>query len=85
MTTLIPGAEPMSHHGSGAHGALVLHGFTGNCGSMRILADAFAAAGWHVEMPLLPGPAFGATVLKRYVTRAPFSSSANTPRFQSDS
>lgn len=45
----------MSHVGSGPHGALVIHGFTGHCGSMRILADAFAAEGWHVEMPLLPG------------------------------
>ncbi len=34
---------------------LVLHGFTGNPGSMRGLAEAFAAAGFHVEMPLLPG------------------------------
>ncbi|MFM7251987.1 MAG: alpha/beta hydrolase, partial [Ilumatobacteraceae bacterium] len=55
MTARIPGADPMSHVGSGPHGALVIHGFTGHCGSMRILADAFAAEGWHVEMPLLPG------------------------------
>jgi carboxylesterase len=55
MTALIPGAEPWSHHGSSAHGALVLHGFTGNPGSMRGVAEALAAAGYHVEMPLLPG------------------------------
>ncbi|MFZ9627822.1 MAG: alpha/beta hydrolase [Ilumatobacteraceae bacterium] len=67
MTTLIPGAEPMSFHGTGAHGALVLHGFTGNCGSMRIIADAFAANGWHVEMPLLPG--HGTTVDDMLPTR----------------
>lgn len=67
MSTLIPGAEPMSHHGAGPHGALVLHGFTGNCGSMRIIADAMAAAGWHVEMPLLPG--HGTTVADMLPTR----------------
>ena len=55
MTALIPGAEPWSHIGTGSHGALVIHGFTGNPGSMRGLSQAFAAAGYHVEMPLLPG------------------------------
>ncbi|MEZ5273492.1 MAG: alpha/beta fold hydrolase [Ilumatobacteraceae bacterium] len=55
MTALIPGAEPWSHTGEGPHGVLVLHGFTGNPGSMRGLAEAVAAAGFHVEMPLLPG------------------------------
>ncbi len=45
----------MSHVGSGTAGALVLHGFTGNPSSMRGVADAFAAAGFHVEMPRLPG------------------------------
>ena len=34
---------------------LVLHGFTGNPQSMRPLAEAVAAAGFTVEMPLLPG------------------------------
>lgn len=54
---LIPGADPWSHVAAdpAAPGALVLHGFTGNPGSMRGLAEAFAAAGFHVEMPLLPG------------------------------
>ncbi len=51
---LIPGAEPWSHAG-GPNGALVLHGFTGNPGSMRALAEALAAAGFTVELPLLPG------------------------------
>jgi carboxylesterase len=67
MTTLIPGAEPWSHAGEGPHGALVLHGFTGNPGSMRGLAEAFAAAGFHVEMPLLPG--HGTTVADMIPTR----------------
>jgi carboxylesterase len=34
---------------------LVLHGFTGNPGSMRVLAERFADAGFTVDLPLLPG------------------------------
>lgn len=53
---IIPGAEPWSHvAGDGAPGALCIHGFTGNPGSMRGVAEAFAAAGFHVELPRLPG------------------------------
>ena len=55
MSAVIPGAEPWSHTGTSAHGALVLHGFTGNPDSMRGIAEALAGAGYHVEMPLLPG------------------------------
>lgn len=51
----IPGAEPFSHIGSSDVGVLVLHGFTGNPGSMRGLAEACAAAGFHVELPQLAG------------------------------
>ena len=51
---IIPGCEPWSADG-GPHGVLVLHGFTGNPQSMRGLAEAFAAAGFTVELPLLPG------------------------------
>jgi len=51
---IIPGAEPESIDG-GPHGALVLHGFTGNCNSMRGIAHALAGAGFAVELPLLPG------------------------------
>jgi len=47
-------AEPFSAAG-GPHGALVLHGFTGNPSSMRGVAEALAAAGFAVELPLLPG------------------------------
>jgi carboxylesterase len=50
----MPGAEPASYPG-GPNGVLVLHGFTGTPQSMRGLADAFAAAGFTVELPLLPG------------------------------
>jgi carboxylesterase len=53
---VIPGCEPWSHVAEeGAPGALVVHGFTGAPSSMRGLASAFAAAGFHVELPLLPG------------------------------
>jgi carboxylesterase len=51
---IIPGAEPWSSAG-GSHGVLVLHGFTGNPQSMRPLAEAVGAAGFTVELPLLPG------------------------------
>jgi carboxylesterase len=53
-TSVLPGAEPFSATG-GAHGVLVLHGFTGNPQSMRPLAEALAAAGFTVELPRLPG------------------------------
>ena len=36
---VLPGAEPFSAPG-GPHGALVLHGFTGNCNSMRGIAPS---------------------------------------------
>jgi carboxylesterase len=51
---ILPGAEAWSHDG-GPAGALCLHGFTGNPGSMRGVAEAFAAAGFSVELPRLPG------------------------------
>jgi carboxylesterase len=54
---IMSGAEPWSygHDVAGSAGALVIHGFTGNPGSMRGLAEAFAKGGFHVEMPRLPG------------------------------
>ena len=51
---ILPGAEPLSWPG-GPAGALVIHGFTGSPQSMRGLAEAFAAAGFATELPLLPG------------------------------
>ena len=51
---VIPGAEPASWEG-GPVGVLVLHGFTGNPGSMRTLAERLADAGFTVDLPLLPG------------------------------
>jgi carboxylesterase len=52
---VLPGAEPWSATGTEAVGALCIHGFTGNPSSMRGVAEAFAAAGFHVELPRLPG------------------------------
>ena len=63
---LLPGAEPWSATG-GPAGALCLHGFTGNPSSMRGLAEAFAAAGFSVELPRLPG--HGTTVEEMKGTR----------------
>ncbi len=66
MTDILPGAEPWSADG-GPSGALCIHGFTGNPGSMRGVAEAFAAAGFAVELPLLPG--HGTTVEEMKATR----------------
>ena len=52
--TLI-GAEPWSHIGTSDLGVLVVHGFTGSPSSMRGVAQACAAAGFHVELPQLKG------------------------------
>lgn len=49
------GAEPWSHIGAGTSGVLVVHGFTGSPSSMRGVAEACAAAGFHVELPQLKG------------------------------
>src|SRR5260221_5884016 len=51
---ILEGAEPWSAEG-GPRGALILHGFTGSPQSMRPLAEAFANAGFSVELPRLPG------------------------------
>jgi len=51
---LLDGAEPFSAS-NGPDGVLVIHGFTGSPRSMRPLAEAFADAGYSVELPLLPG------------------------------
>lgn len=51
---VIPGAEPFSHD-AGNVGVLVCHGFTGTPQSMRPLADRFAAEGFSVRLPRLPG------------------------------
>ena len=53
--SIIPGAEPLSHIAGSTTGVLVLHGFTGNPSSVRVLAEAAIAEGYDVEMPRLPG------------------------------
>lgn len=74
---IIPGAEPWSSSKGGPHGVLVLHGFTGNPQSMRPLAEAFARAGFLVELPLLPG--HGTTVADMIPTGWPdWSAAAET-------
>lgn len=51
---MLADAEPFSAPG-GRAGVLVVHGFTGCPQSLKPLARAFAAAGFAVELPLLPG------------------------------
>src|SRR6476620_7415188 len=51
---IMAGAEPESID-RGPNGALVLHGFTGNCNSMRGIAHALSDAVLTVELPLMPG------------------------------
>ena len=46
--------EPMAVRG-GRAGVLILHGLTGSPWEVRPLAEACAAAGYSVAMPLLPG------------------------------
>jgi carboxylesterase len=56
MSEVWPGAEPWSAPG-GPDGVLVIHGFTGSPQGLRGLAEAFAAAGFAVDLPLLSGHA----------------------------
>jgi carboxylesterase len=51
---IMPGAEPFAADG-GPIGVVVSHGFTGSPQSMRPWAEHLAAAGFAVELPLLPG------------------------------
>ncbi|MCL6423472.1 alpha/beta fold hydrolase [Brachybacterium sp. JHP9] len=44
-------------HSNPAGGLLLCHGFTGSPQSLRPWAEHHAAAGWDVELPLLPGHA----------------------------
>jgi len=51
---VLPGAERFSHAGA-AVGVLLCHGFTGTPQSLRGWGEQLAAAGYSVELPLLPG------------------------------
>jgi len=68
---IIPGAEAWQHVAAdpAAPGVVVIHGFTGNPSSMRGIAEAFAADGFHVELPRLPG--HGTSIEDMVVTRWP--------------
>ena len=50
-----PVRHPARSHPGGDVGVLVLHGYTGNPGTMRVVADALVDAGFSVEVPRLPG------------------------------
>ena len=76
-----PGAEPWSAAvPGGGPGVLCLHGFGGTPSAMRAMGAAFAAAGFAVEVPLLPGhgttsrtsqPPAGTTGRRRRRRRSP--------------
>lgn len=51
---MLPGAEGFSHAGA-AVGVLLCHGFTGTPQSLGAWPQELAAAGYSVELPLLPG------------------------------
>ena len=64
----VSGAEPFSARGSGARGQVgivVVHGFTANPTGTRPLGMRLAAAGYSVEVPLLPGHGTSARDLAR--------------------
>jgi len=66
----IEGAEPWGSLGSGERadiGVVVTHGFTGNPLATRPIGQWFAAEGYTVEVPLLPG--HGTTVRDLGATR----------------
>lgn len=52
--SILPGAEPYAHSG-GSFGVLLCHGFTSTPQSLLSWAQAYAAAGYTVRLPLLPG------------------------------
>ncbi len=76
---ILPGAEARSYPG-GPLGVLCLHGFTGSPTSVLPLAEAFAAAGHSVEVPLLPG--HGTTIEDMIATGFADWSAAATDAFE---
>lgn len=52
---VLPGCDAKSHATDSSVGVLVVHGFTGTPASVVGVYDAMADAGYHVEMPRLPG------------------------------
>jgi carboxylesterase len=47
--------QPFTYRGSEDIGILVIHGFTSTTSSMKYIADKLAEAGFHIELPCLPG------------------------------
>lgn len=47
--------KTISHVGSQTKGILLIHGITSTTSSMRYLAEKYMEAGYHVEVPSLPG------------------------------
>ena len=47
--------QPYSHMGNKNIGVLLIHGFTSTTSSIMFLAQQFSEAGFHVELPSLPG------------------------------
>jgi len=47
--------QPYSHVGNKDTGILLIHGFTSTTSSMMYLAQQFSEAGFHIELPSLPG------------------------------
>lgn len=53
---IIPGASPITLHGSDTHAVLVLHGFGDTPQTVRLLSEHLHRVhGWSVHAPLLPG------------------------------
>ncbi len=47
--------QPYSYNGNKNIGVLLIHGFTSTTSSMMYLAQQFSEAGFHIELPSLPG------------------------------
>lgn len=55
MTELMRGAEPFCWQGKQDTAVLLLHGYTGSAGEMRLPGEYLYAQGYTVSAPLLPG------------------------------
>lgn len=54
-STILPGAEPVTHDGETDIGVLLCHGLTSTPQSMRSWGEQLATSGLSVRCPLLPG------------------------------
>lgn len=67
---IIKGAEPIHRQGSNNAAVLLVHGGGDTPQTMRHLADAFAARGYSVTAPLLPGHGRDLATFDRYDANA---------------